>query len=62
MNKRYKNINLPIELVEEIDQHIEQHPELGYSSRAEFAKEAIRKSLREQREWETISSGKKEPE
>ncbi len=61
MNKRYKNINLPIELVKEIDKYIENHPEKGYSSRAEFAKEAIRKLLRENKHWETTSEEKHRP-
>lgn len=61
MNNRYKNINLPIELVEEIDRYIKQNPEMGYSSRAEFAKEAIRQLLREERRWEDVSSGRHKP-
>ncbi|GEM_PF-5504374 len=53
MTQKYKNINLPIELVDEIDEHIEENPQKGYSSRAEFAKEAIRNHLRLEGRWES---------
>lgn len=61
MNKRYKNVNLPVELVEEIDKYIEENPQKGYSSRAEVTKEALRKFLREEKFWETTTKEKHKP-
>jgi metal-responsive CopG/Arc/MetJ family transcriptional regulator len=42
----YKNIALPDDLVERIDSVIKSS-KLGYKSRGEFVKEAVRTSLRE---------------
>ncbi|MCS7119554.1 MAG: ribbon-helix-helix domain-containing protein [Archaeoglobaceae archaeon] len=43
--KGYRGITLPMELIEEIENLIEKHPELGYTSLAEFVKDAIRSKL-----------------
>ena len=40
-NKKYKGINLPTELITEIEEII-NNKKYGYSSKAEFVKEAIR--------------------
>ncbi len=42
---KYKNVALPSDLVERIDSIIE-NSKLGYKSRGEFVKEAIRNSLK----------------
>ena len=39
--RKYKNIALPNELINKIDSII-KHSKLGYKTRAEFVKEAIR--------------------
>ncbi len=41
----YVTLKIPPELAKEIDEIIKNHPELGYRSRAEFVKEAIRKHI-----------------
>lgn len=42
--RRYTNVALPDKLIERIDEII-QNGGIGYKSRAEFVKEAIRKQL-----------------
>jgi metal-responsive CopG/Arc/MetJ family transcriptional regulator len=44
--RKYTNIALPDDLVEQIDKIIKKQG-LGYKSRGEFVKEAVRNSLRE---------------
>jgi metal-responsive CopG/Arc/MetJ family transcriptional regulator len=44
--RRYTNIALPDDLVEQIDKII-KNKGWGYKSRAEFVKEAVRKLLKE---------------
>jgi len=39
---RYRNLSLPDNFVREIEIFIEEHPELGFSSIAEFIKYSIR--------------------
>ena len=39
---KYANLSLPQEMADLIQQIIEENPELGYSSIAEFVKDAIR--------------------
>ena len=46
MAENYRNINLPEKVIEQIDEII-KIKELGYSSRADFVKDAIRKSVQE---------------
>lgn len=46
MNNNYKNIALPDDLVEKIDKIIKKQG-LGYKSRGEFVKEAVRNLLKE---------------
>ncbi len=43
----YKGITLPKEMVDEIKRVIAENPELGYSSVAEFVKDAIREKITE---------------
>lgn len=46
MSNGYDSISLPKSFVKKIDEIIE-NPEFGYSSRAEFIKEAVRKQFKE---------------
>ena len=46
MTKRYINVNLPEDVIKTIDR-IVGIKGLGYTSRAEFVKDAIRKSVQE---------------
>ena len=59
--KSYKGITLPQEMVEEIKKLIEEHPELGYSSVAEFVKDAIRSKLIEIELVEKAKKGELKP-
>ena len=59
--KSYKGITLPQEMIEEIKAIIEAHPELGYSSVAEFVKDAIRSKLIEIELVEKAKKGEIEP-
>ena len=60
--RSYKGITLPEEMIEEIKKVIEAHPELGYSSVAEFVKEAIRSKLTEIELVERAKKGEIEPD
>jgi len=42
---RYKGVSLPKEMVEEIERIIKDNPELGYTSIADFVKDAVRDKL-----------------
>ena len=44
MMKKYMNVNLPYEILEEVDEHIKKNP--FYKSRAEFVKWAIYDKLK----------------
>ena len=46
MAKRYVNVNLPEDVIKTIDRII-RITGLGYTSRAEFVKDSIRKSIQE---------------
>jgi len=46
MSEGYDSISLPKSFVKKIDELVAK-PELGYSSRAEFIKEAVRKQFKE---------------
>lgn len=48
MVSKYTNIGLPNDLLMQIDKAV-QNTELGYRSRGEFVKEAVRVSLKELR-------------
>jgi hypothetical protein len=55
----YTTVSLPKGLHQQLAGYLEQHPELGYGSVAEFAKEAIRLRIEEmQEEALQISLGK----
>lgn len=55
----YTTVSLPRGLHRRLAGFIEQHPELGYGSVAEFAKEAIRLRIEEmQEEAQQISLGR----
>lgn len=43
--RKYQTISLPKNLSQKIQELINKHPELGYTSIAEFVKEAIRTRL-----------------
>lgn len=43
----YKQIALPIELIDDIKKFVDAHPNLGYMSTPEFIREAIRFYLRD---------------
>jgi len=42
---KYRNLSLPTEMVEEIEKYISEHPELGFTSIAEFIKFSVRAYL-----------------
>jgi len=46
LKKKYRTVSLPKELYEMIEDHIKKHPELGYSSVAEFARGLVRDALK----------------
>jgi len=54
MVKGYRGVNLPEEMVEEIERLIKRRKDLGYQSIAEFVKEAVRKRLEEIKKSELI--------
>lgn len=41
----YKGVSLPKEMIDEISRIIREHPELGYSSIADFVKDAVREKM-----------------
>lgn len=43
----YKQVALPVELVDRIGQYINDHTEQGYMSIPEFVREAVRMHLKE---------------
>ena len=45
LEDRYRTVNLPVGLVDEIDRLIEVFSEHGYSSRADFIKQAVREKI-----------------
>lgn len=45
MSEEYITLKLPKSLVEEIDRFIAENPQLGYKSRAEVVKEAVRQMI-----------------
>ena len=55
--KKYTNVALPEELVAEIKKAIEKS-NLGYKSKSEFVKEAIRNSLKDLAEYEALKKNK----
>lgn len=57
MVSKYTNIALPDELINEIDKVIKESG-LGYKSRGEIAKEAVRKFLKELAEYKQIKKSK----
>lgn len=42
MVRHYRTVKLPIEMFEAIEVFIEKHPEYGYTSIADFVKDAVR--------------------
>jgi Arc/MetJ-type ribon-helix-helix transcriptional regulator len=51
MGNEYTTLKLPTELVDEVDQLVGKH---GFTSRAEVAKEAIRKLLQQYKEDQVV--------
>ena len=45
--ERYRSVNLPKGMVEEVDRLIVKFSEHGYSSRADFIKQAVREKILE---------------
>jgi metal-responsive CopG/Arc/MetJ family transcriptional regulator len=41
----YVGVNLPKDIMDQVDDFIKKHPEFGFKSRSEFLKEAIRLRL-----------------
>ena len=41
----YRGVSLPKEMIDEINRIIRQYPELGYSSVADFIKDAVREKM-----------------
>jgi metal-responsive CopG/Arc/MetJ family transcriptional regulator len=60
--KGYRTLTLPIEMVEEIEKVIKENPQLGYTSLAEFVKDAIRSKLIEIELVERAKKGEIEPD
>ncbi len=52
--ERYRSVNLPIGLIDEVDRLIDVFEEHGYSSRADFIKQAVREKILKLEELETI--------
>ena len=50
---RYRTVNLPIDMVDEVDRLIDVFSEHGYTSRADFIKQAIREKILELEALET---------
>ena len=42
LTKQYRTVKLPSKMVQSIELLIKDHPELGYSSTADFVKDAVR--------------------
>ena len=47
MSKKHTSVALPKEMQETVKELIEKYPELGYTSFAEFCKDAIREKIME---------------
>ena len=56
MPEGYSQISLPLVVLEAIDEAIKKHPELGYSSRADFIKDAIRRRIEIMQKEERVYS------
>jgi metal-responsive CopG/Arc/MetJ family transcriptional regulator len=53
MMDRYRTVNLPIDMVDEVDRLIDVFSEHGYTSRADFIKQAVREKILELEALET---------
>ena len=42
MAKQYRTVKLPAKMLEAVEQLVKDHPEYGYSSIADFVKDAVR--------------------
>jgi metal-responsive CopG/Arc/MetJ family transcriptional regulator len=42
---RYKGVSLPKDMIEEVERIVKEYPELGYTSVADFVKEAVREKI-----------------
>jgi len=56
MPEPYRKLSLPESMWKEIERIIKQRPELGYTSVAEFVKDAIRKRIEELRKSMILES------
>ena len=41
----YKQVSLPLKLIERVEKYIEEHPELGYTTIPDFIRAAIRTKM-----------------
>ncbi|NIP33309.1 MAG: hypothetical protein GWN18_00130 [Thermoplasmata archaeon] len=57
IEERYRTVNLPIGLIDEVDRLIDVFEEHGYTSRADFIKQAIREKILELEALEANRSG-----
>ena len=53
---KYKGVSLPEEMIKEVMRIIEEHPELGYSSVADFIKDAVREKILKLRSAVTVET------
>ena len=59
VESRYRTVKLPVVLIEEVDRLIDVFEEHGYTSRADFIKQAIREKIIELETLEAKRRGKK---
>ncbi len=48
--KKYKTVSIPRKLLDEVENLVKEHPELGYASYTEFVREAVRIHIRRLKE------------
>lgn len=51
MVKGYRTLSIPEDLYRDVEEFINEHPEKGYAGVTEFFKEALRKHLRETKNY-----------
>ena len=54
----YVSMSLPKKITDLIDHFVEEHPELGYTTKAEFVREAIRRHLQKVKDEINPCNGK----
>ena len=53
MHSKYTNVSFPDDLIDEVDKIVDNNT-LGYQSRADFCKEALRTAIKEFRKGDNI--------